>query len=85
MTFQVNWNDAALNMLAAIWMRSLDPDAVTRADASINRRLQTDPLGTGYSVSEGLYAIEEPQLRVFFEVAENARVVSVVAVREFRL
>ncbi len=81
MNYAVVWTDDALDGLATTWLQSPDPQAVTAAQATIDRLLAVDPLGNGRPVSEGLYAIEVPPLRAQFEVSEQDQVVTVVSVR----
>ena len=81
MNYTVVWEADALSILAAIWLQAPDRQAVTRAQATIDRQLATDPLSYGTPVSEGLYALEEPPLRVQFEVSEEDLLVTVVSIR----
>jgi plasmid stabilization system protein ParE len=43
MTFTVNWTEAALQQLAAIWLAAADRNAVTVASEEIDRELRVDP------------------------------------------
>jgi hypothetical protein len=82
MNYSVDWTDDTLAALAAVWLRSADRQAVSAAQATIDRELARDPFGAGIPVSEGLYALEVPPLRVQYEASEEDRVVTVVSVRE---
>jgi hypothetical protein len=81
MNYAVQWGDDALNGLGRAWIQAPDRQAVTRAQMAIDRLLGTDPLGHGTPVSEGLYKLVVPPLRVQFEVSEDERLVTVVFVR----
>jgi hypothetical protein len=80
MNFAVDWEAEALSHLAAIWLQATDRQAVTAAEARIDHLLGTNPLGNGFPVSEGLYAIEVYPLRAAFEVSVAKQRVSVVSV-----
>jgi hypothetical protein len=81
MNYTVTWETDVLSVLATIWLQATDRQAVTRAQAAIDRQLTRDPLSYSTPVSEGLYAIEDPPLRVQFEVLEEDRLVTIVSVR----
>src|SRR5262249_50106651 len=82
MKYAVDWADDALDTLATIWMHSADRQAVTAAQAAIDRLLAADPLGNGAPVSERLYALEVHPLRVLFEVGAGVPEVRVVSVAQ---
>ena len=58
MSYTVDWDAAARATLATIWIRAANRQAVTAAQARIDRLLAADPLGNGAAVVEGLYAVE---------------------------
>lgn len=82
MIYNVDWDAAARNTLATIWIRSANRRAVTSAQAQIDRLLAADPSGNGIPVAEGLYAIEVHPLRAVYEVDDTVRAVKVVSVGE---
>ena len=82
MNYAVDWAAEARNTLATIWIGSTDRQAVTVAQARIDRLLALDPLANGTPVSEGLYAIDVHPLRALFEVADTERLVKVVSLGE---
>jgi hypothetical protein len=82
MKYTVTWSDDAIAVLATIWMQSPHRNAVTAAQAEIDRLLATDPRRHGAIVSEGLYAIDVHPLWAQFEVSDGDRIVNVVSVRE---
>jgi hypothetical protein len=80
MNYAVDWTDDALSALAAAWMLSPNRPAVTAADAQLDRLLAADPHGNGRPLSEGLYVIDVPPLRVGFEIDDDQALVTVVSV-----
>ena len=76
----IDWELAALEMLAAAWTSARDQAAVTAAADALDRHLAADPLAHGTALSEGLYAIEVPPLRALFELDVAASLVTVVSV-----
>jgi hypothetical protein len=80
MNWTVDWEAAALAHLAAIWMQAADRGAVTAAQARIDALLAANPLGYGFPLSEGLYAIEVHPLRAAFEMDNPNHRVKVVSV-----
>jgi mRNA-degrading endonuclease RelE of RelBE toxin-antitoxin system len=80
MRYTVDWLPDPLSALTAIWLRTADRKAITRAQATIDRLLATDPIRNGTPLSEGLHSLEVFPLRVVFEVDTTSRVVTVVSV-----
>ena len=80
MNYRVDWILDTRNSLAAIWLHAPNRNAVTKAQARIDRLLSTDPIGNGQPVSEGLYSIEVHPLRAIFEVDEATRTVEIVGI-----
>jgi hypothetical protein len=81
MIYSVEWTEDTLAVLAVLWMQASDRQAVTAAQAAIDRLLATDPHGAASAVSEGLYALEVPPLKVHFEISQAQNAVTVVSVR----
>jgi hypothetical protein len=82
MRYTVDWAPEALATLTTIWMQAADRRAVTAAEAEINRLLIANPLGNGWPLPEGLYAIEAHPLRALFEPPDVRGIVWVVSVSE---
>ena len=82
MNYTVAWEDDAVIDLTVIWNGAPDRRAVTAAQAKIDRLLAANPLGNGYPVSEGLYAIAAHPLHAQFEISDADRSVKVVSVRK---
>jgi hypothetical protein len=79
-TFTVRWHPDALLLLAEAWMRANDRNAVTAAQAAVDRFLGDDPTQFGVEVSEGLWRIKIPPLMVYYTIDTVDLVVSVTAV-----
>jgi mRNA-degrading endonuclease RelE of RelBE toxin-antitoxin system len=82
MSYRVGWSTSARQTLAAIWIKAANRQAVTAAQARIDRLLAADPLRNGKALSEGLYAIDVHPLRAVFEMDDSANTVKVVSVGE---
>jgi hypothetical protein len=79
--FRVEWEPAAEDELARIWLRSSDPSAVTAAQAQADRLLSRDPIKYGRHLSEGLYSLSAPPLILTYTVDQTRRLVEVTWVR----
>ena len=79
--FRVEWEPAAENELARVWLRSSDPSAVTAASARADQLLSNDPIHHGRYLSEDLYAVDVPPLVLTFTVDLGQRLVVVTWVR----
>jgi hypothetical protein len=79
--FRVEWEPAAEDELARIWLRSSDPQAVTSAQAQADRLLARDPIKYGRHLSEGLYGIDVPPLMLTYTIDLKARLVEVTWIR----
>ena len=82
MNYSVDWDDDPLATLAVIWTAAPNRQAVTAAQAEIDRLLASNPLAHGRPSSEGLYAITIPPLRAQYEIYHANRSVKVVSVSE---
>jgi hypothetical protein len=56
--YTVEWEADAEGELADIWLQASDTDAVTQAQARIDRLLARDPAGHGRHLGEGLWQIQ---------------------------
>jgi hypothetical protein len=79
--FTVIWHRDVQEALAELWLSAAEPAAVTSAGDLIDHMLASDPLAGAQEVSEGLFRLDVPPLRVYFEVSEADRVVRVARVR----
>ena len=81
MNYTVEWTDAALNQLAAVWTAAADRNAVTAASHRLDQDLARDPYGRGVrrNASVNRTAIDLP-LGIDYEIIEDDKRVRVVAV-----
>lgn len=79
--FLVEWETAAEDELARIWLRSSDPQAITAAQAKADQLLARDPVKYGRHLSEGLYGLDTPPLVLIYTIDSTNRSVQVTWVR----
>lgn len=79
--YRVEWEPAAEDELARIWLRSSDPQAVTLAQAQADQLRARDPIAHGRHLSEGLYRLDMPPLVLTFTINAADRLVEVTWVR----
>ena len=79
--YHIEVSPLALAGLAEAYVAAVRRGDVTTASERAERRLSVDPRRDVEHLSEGLYAVSEPPLRVVFEVDEQNRTVSFAAVR----
>lgn len=79
MTFTVHWTEAAVQMLAAIWMAAPDRNAITVANDEIDAVLREDADTVGRPVFDTVRQFELWPLGVQFEVVKADRLVYVLA------
>jgi hypothetical protein len=79
--FGVEWEPAAEDELARLWLRFSDPAAVTAAQAQADLLLSRDPFKYGRHLSEGLYSIEVPPLVLTYSIDQANHRVEVSWVR----
>jgi mRNA-degrading endonuclease RelE of RelBE toxin-antitoxin system len=77
MNWTVEWVPEAEDALADAWLQANDPQAVTRAQADVDRLLARDPVANGRLVHEGLYQIVVAPLTVFYSIDTANRTVEV--------
>ena len=75
--YSLAWLPAAEDELADLWVAAPDRQAVTAAQAAIDRMLARDPLGLGTAVAEGLLKITVDPLTAYYEVDAARRHVTV--------
>ena len=78
--YSVALNEEAENDLIDIWVNAVDRNAVTQAQAEIERRLGSDPKAYGNFVSEGLWRIDLPPLVAFYSIDDARSAVQVTNV-----
>jgi hypothetical protein len=84
--FRVEWDEAALDELATIWLQAdaVLRRAITAANAAIDRQLQRDPEGQGESRPEANRIAFVAPLGIRFKVDSTRRVVTIFNVWAFR-
>jgi hypothetical protein len=78
--YVVEWDDEATRMLADIFLRALNPNVLWPAQDRADRRLEQQPESQGVELSEGLWQIIEPPLKIFYEIDASKRLVIVTHV-----
>jgi hypothetical protein len=73
----VEWGPSAEQELARLWMLADDPQAVTIAQATIDRLLGQNPVRNGRHMAEGLWVLCVPPLTVFYRLDPAQRLVHV--------
>lgn len=79
--FRVDWEPAAEDELARLWLQASDPQAITIAQAQADRLLALDPLKYGRHLAEGLYSIDVPPLVLTYTIDTVNHLVEVTWVR----
>ena len=73
MKYDVVWEDNARSEVAAEFVGGADRVAIIDASYQIDRALESDPIGNGEPLSEGLFYIDRPPLRAIYSVNANAK------------
>ncbi len=79
-SFTVISSDDAEAQLAALWMVAADRSAITTAQHQIDQALAADPHRAGRALSEGLWRIDVPPLKAFYEIDEIKRLVRITGI-----
>jgi hypothetical protein len=79
--FSVDWPPDILSDLTDIWLQAPDRQAVTDAQARIDRLLGRNPLGHVRPLSEGLYRLDVYPLVVTYAVDPDRYSVRIESVR----
>jgi hypothetical protein len=79
--FEVEWNDEATQMLVDVYLNASDPTAIRPAQHRVDRRLEQRPRIAGFELAEGLWLVIEPPLKIFYEIDEAKRVVTITHVQ----
>jgi hypothetical protein len=79
MNFTVHWTEAAVQMLAAIWLAAADRNAITIANDEIDETLREDADTVGRLLFDTVREYERPPVGVQFEVVETDRIVYVLS------
>lgn len=79
--FKVEWDDEASDKLALLYMLVNDPNTLWPAQYRADRKLEQRPRQAGSEVSEGLWQIVEPRLKIFYEIDDAKQLVTVTHVQ----
>jgi hypothetical protein len=78
--YSVDWDDTASDLLAALYLRVSDPNIIWPAQHKADRLLEQQPQAHGSELSEGLWQIIVPPLKIFYEIDDAKRLVTVTHV-----
>jgi hypothetical protein len=81
MNYTVEWLREAENQVMVLWLRSADKNAVTHYVDQLDKLLARNPLDHGESRSLGMRLAFFRPLCVRYHVDENAKKVTVMAIR----
>ena len=81
MSYDVVWEDSARSEVAAEFVSGNDKVAIIDASYQIDRALESDPIGNGEPLNEGLHYIDRPPLRAIYSIDADARRVDVGRIR----
>jgi hypothetical protein len=79
--FRVEWEPAAEDELARLWLQSIDQQAITAAEAKADHLLCYDSFKYGNHLSEGLYRIDVPPLTFIYTIEPSNKLVVITWVR----
>ena len=75
--FEVTWDFDAETALARIYLIAKDPNSIWPAQHKVDRKLEQQPQLVGFELSEGLWQIIQPPIKVFYEIDDVKRIVTV--------
>ena len=78
--FAVEGEASAEDELALLWMKAADRQAVNAAQVRADQLLAANLIGNGRHLSEGLYQLTVPPLKLSYTVDEGNRRVEVISV-----
>ena len=75
MKYKVGWEEDARSEVAAEFVAGNDKVAIIDASYQIDRALESDPIGNGVPLNDGMFYIDRPPLRAIYSIdAEFKRV-----------
>ena len=80
-SYTVEWDETAIDLLAALFLQVGDPDILWPAQYRADRLLEQNPAAHGVELSEGLWQMIEPPLKIFYEIRDDQRLVLVTHVQ----
>ena len=82
MNFTVGWEPDTRAELHQLWATLPDPAGVRAAADTAERLLGDDPIGNGQLLSEELWRIIVPPLRLYYEIDSTRRHVQITDILE---
>lgn len=79
--YTVLWSPDAEGDLTLLWLDSSAREAIATAADAIERQLSQAPERHGVYLAEGLYSVDQPPLRVIFEIDDTDYIARVVKVK----
>jgi hypothetical protein len=81
LNYRVEWEDDARSEVAAEFVAGKDKVAIIDASHQIDRALESDPIGNGEPLSEGMFYIDRSPLRAIYSIDAEFKFVNVVRIR----
>lgn len=81
MKYKVQWEESATQEVAAEFVTGNDKVAIIDATHQIDRALESDPIGNGTPLDEGMFYIDRPPLRAIYSINAEAKRVDVGRIR----
>ena len=81
MNYKVEWADDARSEVAAEFVHGNDKVAIIDAAYQIDRALESDPIGNGLPLSEGMFYIDRSPLRAIYSIDAEFKRVDVGRIR----
>lgn len=78
--YQVILSKLAQRQLAAIWVSAADRAEITQTEKRIYQALTTDPKSAAREITPGFWLIQDPPLRVYFEINDVHKIIRVTDV-----
>lgn len=81
MKYKVEWEESATQEVATEFVTGNDKVAIIDATHQIDRALESDPIGHGTPLDEGMFYIDRPPLRAIYSINADAKRVDVGRIR----
>ena len=81
MKYLVTWEENATQEVAAEFLSGNDKVAIIDATHQIDRALESDPIGNGMPLNEGMFYIDRPPLRAIYCIKAELNRVDVGRIR----
>lgn len=76
MKYRVEWTDGARAEVASEFTQGKDKTAIIDACYQLDRALESDPIGNGVPLSEGIFYIDRSPLRAIYSIdSDHDRVI----------